>query len=147
VISSASSTIFFRTFYDFFVVHHASREVLHVQVTQHPTSEWVVQQIVEACGWNYGPPADATVKNQKFCFCRSHSKDSEVGLTLRAALQSVEHFLVFEDEKCEDFVIGDLEGLLVQLVAVCSPSVEPRVSPDKHPSAMSIAPMKNIEGV
>ena len=49
-------TIFFRTFYVFFVVHHASREVLHVQVTQHPTSEWVVQQIVEGCGWDHGPP-------------------------------------------------------------------------------------------
>ncbi len=49
-------TILFRTFYVFFVIHQARREVLHVQVTQHPTSEWVAQQIVEACGWDREPP-------------------------------------------------------------------------------------------
>ena len=49
-------TIFFRTIYVFFVVHHASREVVHVRVTRHPTSEWVGQQIVEACGWERDPP-------------------------------------------------------------------------------------------
>jgi hypothetical protein len=30
-------TILFRTFYVFFVIHHASRQVLHVHVTPHPT--------------------------------------------------------------------------------------------------------------
>ncbi len=49
-------TIFFRTFYVFFVVHHGSREVMHVAVTQHPTAEWVAQQIVETCAWNREPP-------------------------------------------------------------------------------------------
>ena len=49
-------TILFRTIYVFFVVHHASREVLHVQATRHPTGEWVAQQIVEACGWDREPP-------------------------------------------------------------------------------------------
>ena len=49
-------TVFFRTLYVFFVVHHASREVLHVAVTQHPTSEWVAQQIVETCAWIREPP-------------------------------------------------------------------------------------------
>jgi len=49
-------TILFRTLYVFFVVRHASREVLHVQVTQHPTAEWTAQQIVECCGWDRKPP-------------------------------------------------------------------------------------------
>jgi len=49
-------TINFRTYYVFFVIHHASREVMHVQVTRHPTAEWVAQQIVEACGWDREPP-------------------------------------------------------------------------------------------
>jgi putative transposase len=42
-------TILFRTFYVFFVIHHASRQVLHVHVTSHPTADWTAQQIVECC--------------------------------------------------------------------------------------------------
>jgi putative transposase len=49
-------TILFRTFYVFFVVDHASRRVLQVHVTQHPTASWTAQQIVECCGWDYEPP-------------------------------------------------------------------------------------------
>jgi transposase InsO family protein len=49
-------TLWFKTLYAFFVVSHASREVLHVQVTQHSTAEWVAQQIVECCGWDRSPP-------------------------------------------------------------------------------------------
>jgi transposase InsO family protein len=49
-------TIWFRTFYVFFAIRHANREVLHVQVTSHPTAEWVAQQIVECCGWDRQPP-------------------------------------------------------------------------------------------
>ena len=40
----------------FFVIHHASRQVLHVHVTQHPTAEWTAQQIVECRGWDYESP-------------------------------------------------------------------------------------------
>jgi putative transposase len=49
-------TILFRTLYVFFVIHHASREVLHVRVTRHPTAAWVAQQLVECCGWDREPP-------------------------------------------------------------------------------------------
>ena len=49
-------TIYFRTLYVFFVVHHASREILRVRVTRHPTAEWASRQIVEACGWDHSPP-------------------------------------------------------------------------------------------
>ena len=37
-------TIWFQTFYVFFAVRHANREVLHVQVTRHPTAEWVANR-------------------------------------------------------------------------------------------------------
>ena len=39
------------TLYAFFVIHHASREVIHIRMTRHPTAEWAAQQIVECCGW------------------------------------------------------------------------------------------------
>jgi len=49
-------TIWFQTFYVFFAIRHSNRKVLHVQVTRHPTTEWVAQQIVESCGWDREPP-------------------------------------------------------------------------------------------
>ena len=38
----------FRTLYCFFVIEHARRKILHFNVTSHPSSEWVVQQLREA---------------------------------------------------------------------------------------------------
>jgi putative transposase len=49
-------TLFFKTLYVFFVIDHASREVLHVGATRHPTAEWTSQQIVECCGWDREAP-------------------------------------------------------------------------------------------
>jgi putative transposase len=40
-------TLAFRLLYCFFVIEHARRKVLHCNVTLHPTSEWVVQQLRE----------------------------------------------------------------------------------------------------
>src|SRR5262252_3155503 len=37
--------------YVFFVIDCASRQVLHVHVTPHPTASWTAQQIVECCAW------------------------------------------------------------------------------------------------
>ena len=44
-------TIFFQTLYVFFVLHHATRQVVWIRVTRQPTASWAAQQIVEACGW------------------------------------------------------------------------------------------------
>jgi transposase InsO family protein len=41
-------TATFRVLYLFIVIEHASRRLLHVNVTAHPTSEWVIQQCREA---------------------------------------------------------------------------------------------------
>jgi len=40
----------------FFVIQHASRQVLHVQVAPYPTAEWTAQQIVECCARDRKPP-------------------------------------------------------------------------------------------
>ncbi len=49
-------TLFFQTLYVFFVVDHASRAVLRVETTRHPTAAWASRQIVECCGWDREPP-------------------------------------------------------------------------------------------
>jgi hypothetical protein len=38
----------FQVLYCFFVIEHGRRKILHFNVTRHPTSEWVVQQLREA---------------------------------------------------------------------------------------------------
>jgi transposase InsO family protein len=38
------------------VIRLANREVLHVEVTRHPTAEWAVLQIVECCACDRRPP-------------------------------------------------------------------------------------------
>jgi hypothetical protein len=38
----------FRTLYCFFVIEHGRRRVLHFNRTEHPTSNWIVQQLREA---------------------------------------------------------------------------------------------------
>jgi len=41
-------TIAFRMLYCFFIISHDRRRILHVNVTPHPTSSWIVQQLREA---------------------------------------------------------------------------------------------------
>src|ERR1700678_1769706 len=47
----------FRTLYCFFVIEHGRRRILHFNVTERPTSEWIVQQLREAlplpCPYRY----------------------------------------------------------------------------------------------
>jgi hypothetical protein len=40
-------TITFRLLYCFFVIDHGRRRILHFNVTAHPTTEWVMQQLRE----------------------------------------------------------------------------------------------------
>ena len=50
-------TVTFRVLYCFFVIEHERRKILHCNVTQHPTAEWIVQQLREAfperCRYRY----------------------------------------------------------------------------------------------
>ena len=41
-------TVTFSLLYCFFVIEHGRRRILHVNVTRHPTAEWVLQQLREA---------------------------------------------------------------------------------------------------
>ena len=44
----AVPTITFGVLYGFFVISHDRRRILHFNVTKHPTSLWIVQQLREA---------------------------------------------------------------------------------------------------
>jgi hypothetical protein len=41
-------TITFGVLYCFFIIAHSRRHILHCNVTKHPTSLWIVQQLREA---------------------------------------------------------------------------------------------------
>jgi transposase InsO family protein len=45
-------TLTFRTLYVFFVISHDRRQIVHWNVTAHPTAPWVWQQIIQATPWN-----------------------------------------------------------------------------------------------
>lgn len=71
-------TIFFRTLHVFFIIDHASREVLHVRATHHPTAEWAAQQMVECCGWDREAP--------RFLI---HDRDSRYGAAFDRRLRNL----------------------------------------------------------
>ena len=48
-------TISFRLLYGLLIVGHGRRQILWFGVTAHPTSEWIANQITEACGWEQAP--------------------------------------------------------------------------------------------
>jgi hypothetical protein len=43
----AAPTIAFGVLYCFFVIRHDRRRILHFEVTKHPTSSWIIQQLRE----------------------------------------------------------------------------------------------------
>ena len=48
-------TIRFRMVFVFIVLSHVHRQVVHFKVTEHPTSQWTAQKIVEAFPWDTAP--------------------------------------------------------------------------------------------
>jgi len=48
-------TATFRIMYVFVILHHERREIVHFNVTYHPTVEWTAQQIVEAFPFDTAP--------------------------------------------------------------------------------------------
>ncbi|MBI5035060.1 MAG: DDE-type integrase/transposase/recombinase [Chloroflexi bacterium] len=47
--------LFFRQVYLFFIVERCSRRVVHLNVTPHPTNEWIAQQLREATPFDQRP--------------------------------------------------------------------------------------------
>ena len=70
-------TLSFRVLYCFFVIEHHRRRILHFNVTAHPTSDWILQQLREAlplpCPYRYA------------VFDRDHKFGNEVHSFLKAS--------------------------------------------------------------
>ncbi len=48
-------TATFRVFFVFIVLAHQRRRIIHFNVTEHPTTAWTAQQLVEAFPWDTAP--------------------------------------------------------------------------------------------
>jgi len=48
-------TLTFKTLYVLFFISHGRRELVHFEVTAHPTAAWVWRQLIEATPWDRKP--------------------------------------------------------------------------------------------
>jgi putative transposase len=48
-------TVFFRVLFVFVILSHDRRRIVHSAVTEHPTSDWVAHQLLEAFPWDAAP--------------------------------------------------------------------------------------------
>src|SRR5258706_4323768 len=70
-------TITFSVLYCFFVISHDRRRILHFNVTKHPTSSWIIQQLREAFPFGSAP---------RFLI---FDRDAKYGLEVPAAVRSL----------------------------------------------------------
>src|SRR5882672_9509382 len=70
-------TVTFSVLYCFFVISHDRRRILHFNVTKHPTSSWIVQQLREAFPFGSAP---------RFVI---FDRDAKYGLEVPAAVRSL----------------------------------------------------------
>ncbi|HET6176790.1 MAG TPA: integrase core domain-containing protein, partial [Candidatus Sulfotelmatobacter sp.] len=70
-------TLTFGLLYGFFIISHDRRRILHFNVTRHPTSSWIVQQLREAFPYQSAP---------RFLIL---DRDAKYGLEVPEALQSM----------------------------------------------------------
>ena len=61
-------TITFGVLYCFFIISHDRRRILHVNVTKHPTSSWIIQQLREAFPFEASHKYLIFDRDQKFGF-------------------------------------------------------------------------------
>jgi putative transposase len=71
-------TVTFNVLYVFFIIGHDRRRILHFNVTRHPSSAWIVQQLREA--FPYQPPIDFLMLDH----------DSKYGTDVPAAIRSMD---------------------------------------------------------
>ena len=65
-----------RVLYVFFVIHHGRRQILHWNVTEHPCSAWVIQQLREAFPYDEAPKYLVLDRDSIFDECVLHAVKS-----------------------------------------------------------------------
>ena len=65
-------TIRFEQLYVLVVLRHARRQIAHIAVTCHPTSEWIARQITEAFPWDTAP--DVLMRDNDRSYGRSFKR-------------------------------------------------------------------------
>jgi len=73
----AAPTITFGVLYCFPIISHDRRRILHLNVTKHPTSGWIIQQLREAFPFGSAP---------RFLIL---DRDAKYGLDVPAAVRSL----------------------------------------------------------
>jgi putative transposase len=56
----------FRVLYCFFVISHSRRRILHFNATEHPTAQWIVQQVRETFPEDQAPKHPVLDRDRKF---------------------------------------------------------------------------------
>jgi transposase InsO family protein len=103
--------LLFRPLFAFFIVELASRRVVHVGVTRHPTDTWVAQQLREATPFGEGPRFLIRDRDSKYgrAFARvaSASGIMELRTAYRAPRQNAvcERFLGSVRRECLDHIL------------------------------------------
>ncbi len=114
--------LLFRTLYAFFVIELASRCVVHVGVTRHPSDTWVAQQLREATPFGYHPKHLITDNDSKYgpLFARvlRATGVKHVRTAYRAPLMNAvcERFLGSVRRECLDHVLVLSERHLLRLL-------------------------------
>ena len=104
-------TATFQILYGFLVLRHERREVVHFNVTEHPTAQWTAQQMVEAFPWDPAPQYLLRDRDKIYGTrfrCRVHSLNMQEVLTApRSPWQNpfVERLIGSIRRECLDHVI------------------------------------------
>jgi len=59
-------TLFLHTLYVFFFIEHGRRQLVHFNVTAHPTADWVWRQLIAATPWGRQPRF--LIRDRDACF-------------------------------------------------------------------------------
>jgi len=88
-------TATFQLLFVFIIINHASRKIEHVNVTAHPNSKWLKQQIREAMPFDHSPKYfllhdnDSIFTSSEFQNCLSHMNVKSVRTSYRSPWQNV----------------------------------------------------------
>jgi hypothetical protein len=112
-------TLTFNLLYCFFIISHDRRRILHFNVTRHPTSSWIVQQLREAFPYQSAP---------RFLL---FDHDQKYGLQVPAAIRSMKMECVqtsihrpWQNGVAERWVGGCRRDLLDHVIALNEPHLK-----------------------